>query len=174
MKRLFFITIIFSCLLITSCKSNIELLSGKQDAIKMERFKSILLLSAENGFYKDSEYRNSGSTTTKSIKNKLRSYTSSVDISPFSSYKQVDSDTLSKYDYVILPELFLWEDRVTWLNFKPDKVILALTIYDNSNHIMNYLEIKGVGKKATLDFNDPIELVDKALDIYLPELFTAK
>lgn len=172
MKKLFFIfTILIAGLLFTSCKSTIELLNKKQDSVKMERFKAILVLTAENGFYKDDEYRFSGAATTKSVKNKLRPYGSVVDITSLSSYKQLDSNLLSQYDYVIFPELFHWEDRFTGLNFKPDKVTLALTVFDNNSHVLNYIEIKGTSQKATLDFNDPIELVDKALDIYVPQLF---
>lgn len=137
----------------------------------MDRDKAILVTTARDGFYEDMEYKGSGEKTTQSIKNKLRPYAASVEITPANSFKSINADDLLNYDYIISPEIYHWEDRATNMNFMPDKLILGLTIYDNTGNIINYLEIKGESTKVTMANNDPIELVNEGLDRYIRQLF---
>lgn len=169
MKKIFFI--LLPLLLLTSCGSTFELLNGKSSSIKMERNKAILITTADNGYYGDKEYGGSGRNTTNTLRTKIIPYASVVDISPERNFKHVDKDDLLNYDYVIVPELYQWEDRATNMNFMPDKVILGLTVYDNTGVMLNHIEIKGESTKVTMANNDPIELVEEGLDIYIRQLF---
>jgi hypothetical protein len=169
MKRL--LLILLPLFLFVSCDSTYELINHKNNSIKMERDKDILVTTASNGFYENIEYKGSGDKTTQAIKNKLRPYAASVDISPADSFKKINADDLLNYDYIISPVLYHWEDRATNMNFMPDKLILGLTVYDNTGNIINYIEIKGESTKVTFANNDPIDLVNEALDMYIRQLF---
>ncbi len=170
MKKLLFI-LFFPLIVFTSCTSTFELINGKSGAILMERDKDILLATAKNGYYEDKEYKLSGKKTTESMRNKLRRYASSVDITDKSSFKKIDKEILLDYDYVVVPEIYHWEDRATNMNFLPDKVIFGITVYDNTGVLLNHIEIKGQSTTTTFSNNDPIELVNEGLDTYIRKLF---
>ena len=169
MKRLLFI--LLPLLLLTSCDSTYELINQKNNSIKMDRDKAILVTTAKNGFYENKEYKKSGEKTTASLQAKLRPYASSVDVTPVNSFSKIDKDELLNYDYIISPDIYHWEDRATNMNYMPDKIILGITVYDNTGNILNYIEIKGESTKVTFANNDPIELVNEALDMYIRKLF---
>jgi hypothetical protein len=158
-------------ILFISCGSTFEITQERTNSLKMERGKNILVTTAHNGFYEDIEYKNSGEKTTNAVRNKLRPYAKTIDIAPTALFKFIDKQILLDYDYVIVPEIFLWEDRATNMNFKPDKLILGLTVYDSTGNILNYIEVKGESTKVEMSTNDPIDLVNKALTIYIRNLF---
>lgn len=172
MKKLLLILIsLIPLLLLTACDSTFQLIPQNGNTIKMARNKEILITTAENGYYKNKENKTSGKKTTRALETKIRPYTSRVNVTPITSFSKIDSDVLLKYDYVVCPELYHWEDRATCLSFMPDKIILGLTVYDNTGNVLNHIEIKGESTKATGVFNDPIDLIDEALDIYIRQLF---
>lgn len=164
---LLFIPLLF----LTACDSTYELINQKPSAIKMERDKDILVTTAENGYFENKEYKNSGKKTTTTIVNKLRRYASIVEVTEANSYKKINNDDLLKYNYVIVPELYHWEDRATNMNFMPDKIVLGITVYDNTGMMLNHVEVKGESTKVTMANNDPIDLINEALDIYIRQLF---
>ena len=170
-KSLLILISLFTLLFLTSCDSTYELITEKSNAIKMDRDKVILVTTARNGFFENKEYKHSGEKTTNSLSNKLRPYAASVEITPANSFKAIKQDQLLQCDYIVQPELFHWEDRATNINYMPDKVILGLTVYDNTGNVLNYLEIRGESTKATISNNDPIDLINEALDIYIRQLF---
>lgn len=170
-KSLLILISLFTLLFLTSCDSTFELIPQNSKAIKMTRNKAVLITTANNGYYKTKQYRSSGKKTTRALETKLYPYASTVSVSPETSFSKIDRNTLLDYDYVISPELYHWEDRATCLSFMPDKIILGLTVYDNTGNILNHIEIKGESTKATGVFNDPIDLIDEALDIYIRQLF---
>lgn len=172
MKKLLFL--LLPLFILTSCGSTFEILSERTNTIKLERGKNILITTALDGFYEDVEYKNSGLETTNALRSKLRPYAKLIDIAPTTSFKFIDKTILLDYDYVFVPELFLWEDRATNMNFRPDKMILSLTVYDNTGNILNNIVIKGISSKIAMSTNDPIELINEALVTHLNTLFVSK
>ena len=172
MKKLLLILIsLLPLVLFTGCDSTFQLIPQNGNTIKMARNKEILITTAENGYYKNKEYKTSGQKTTRTLEKKIRPYSSRVNVTPIKSFSKIDREVLLKYDYIVCPELYHWEDRATSLTFMPDKIILGLTVYDNTGNILNHIEIKGESTKVTELFNDPIDLIDEALDIYIRQLF---
>ena len=112
-----------------------------------------------------------GIKTTKALVSRLHPFAAKVDISAANNFKAINQADLSNYDYIISPEIYHWEDRATNMSYLPDKMILGLTIYDNTGNVINYLEIKGESTKVTMASNDPIELVNEALDLFIRSLF---
>lgn len=169
MKKI--ILILLPLLFLTACDSTYELINDKPNSIKMERDKAILVTTAENGYFENKEYKQSGKKTTQAISTKLRRYASTVSITQSKTFKKIDTDILLDYDYVIVPEIYHWEDRATNMNFMPDKIVLGITVYDNTGFMLNHIEIKGESTKVTFANNDPIDLVNESLDIYIRKLF---
>lgn len=170
-KIIYIITVLFTTFLLFSCDSTFELLAQKEKSIKMDLHKDIIVTTCRNGFYNDKEYKKSGKKTTSAIYNKLRPYASTVTITEEDSFGKISKDKLLNCDYVIVPDLFLWEDRATSISFLPDKMIIALSVYDNTGNMINRIEIKGESTKATVATNDPIDLVNEAMDMYIRQLF---
>lgn len=169
MKKLLFI--LLSLFLLTSCSSTFQLIQSNKTSIKMELDRDILVTTCKNGFFEDTEYTDSGIKTTKAVENKLRRYANTVTVISETSFSKIDKQQLLTCNYVIIPELYLWEDRATSWSGKPDKMMLGLTVYDNTGTKLNHIEIKGESTSMTLDDNDPIELVNEALDMYIRTIF---
>lgn len=169
MKKL--LLILLPILLLIACDSTYQLLPHNGNTIKMERGKSVLLTTVANGYYKDKEYKRSGKKTADVLTKKLRPYVDSLDTTPAKSFSKIDSNVLLDYDYIICPEIYHWEDRATSFSSLPDKIILGITVYDNTGNVLNHIEIKAESSRVEFFANDPIDLIDEALDMYIRQLF---
>lgn len=167
--RLFFLAIAVT--LMSGCTA-----SYKQDFLKaqtaMNSQKRVLIVTPNNGTYGENYYETSGNDVAQILVRELKKYTTKTEVIPTHiSIENIEDEKLQEYDYIFIPEILHWEDRLTGWSFRPDRIEVRFDIYDNKRNMVNTVNIKGKSANVVWVSKAPKSLLPKPIRRFLKELF---
>lgn len=150
----------------------------KQDVVtpigsKLERGKAVLIATPKNGTYDKKEYQASGQQTASAVQSAFARFSDKVLISSrCSDLACLQSESANGYTYLVVPEIFHWEDRNTEWSGIPDRVEVKLVIFDSrSNSVVASIVISGKSKWATFGGDHPQDLLSEPIKQYVDSLY---
>lgn len=166
MKKLFLI--LFPCLLMLSCTSSFKYDYYNENTELLLKDKRVVITVSKDAY----SAQNSGEHVSTVIKNQLKPYTRKVLIVSKKHYLDDFTDEdLKNVDYVIIPELYKWEDHATFWSGIPDKIEFSIEIYDPERNLLKSAQIKGKSTAFAMGTNDPSELFEKPVKEILKKFF---
>lgn len=138
----------------------------------------ILLVTPADGKYKKNTYPKSGAAVADKLNVALRQYTSDISTTEHTMTLE-EAKTYAKQNNltcIIYPEITNWEDRVTAVSGKRDRVSVHMIVFDvNNNKIIDDCIIYGNGSaNVWATAKTPDILLDKPFGIYVTSLFEGK
>lgn len=168
-KSLIFLTTIIALFLMSGCSA-----SYKQDFMqgpnKMSLQKSVLIVTPKNGSYKDIPYETSGADVVQALAQELKHYSTSINIVPNQSIEDIGSE-IENYDYIIIPEILHWEDRLTGWSLRPDRIQVRFDIFDKQRQMINSVKVTGKSANIVWVSKTPKSLLPKPLRLVFTKLF---
>jgi hypothetical protein len=106
------------------------------------------------------------------LNKELKKYTPYVGIIPVTiTIDQINSQDMEKTDYVIIPQIIHWEDRLTGWSFKPDRIEVRFDIYNNQRQLIDSYMIQGRSAYIVWANKQPNSLLPRPIRNMLKELF---
>lgn len=148
--------------------------SGPDGPANLERGASVLVGLALDGVFDGKFAYESGIQTANAIATALQPHSDSVTIASSAETREV-YDAQAKQasiDYLIVPEILIWEDRNTQRWGIPDRVLVQLVLVDvNSGSVLDTTKISGTSR-TSLSWNDqPQDLLPVPLEAYASRIF---
>ncbi|MGI5055715.1 DUF4823 domain-containing protein [Treponema socranskii] len=172
MKKLYYLSVMYFIMMLISCTSTYRYSINNPSDKKLERNKIIAIATSEDGLYGSDIYTGSGRILSHIIKKELITYSSKTII--FENKESIidfSEEDISKYDYVIIPEILHWEDRATAWSGLPDKVEFSVNIYNSKRELLKSTVLSGKSARMTLRSTDPSELIEKPLNDFFKSVF---
>ena len=110
----------------------------------MQNQASILIVTPENGRYETIEYPSSGIDVASKLAQVLRKSSSKIATKQTPvTINDIGDDVLQQYNYVFIPQILHWEDRLTGWSMRPDRIQVRFDIYDNQRQLVNSYMVTG-------------------------------
>lgn len=156
--------------LVTGCTA-----SYKHDFLRppntMKPQAKVLIVTPKNGYYNETLYETSGTDVVEALTRELQSYSNSIDIIPNTNINDIIEDILHNYNYIFIPEILHWEDRLTGWSMRPDRIEIRVDIYNGNREILNSIDVKSKSANIVWVSQAPKSLLPKSFRITLQELF---
>ncbi|HEY2988843.1 MAG TPA: DUF4823 domain-containing protein [Candidatus Binatia bacterium] len=170
MKALLTISI---ALFLSSCTASYQQRVLKPASSKLDRGGGVFISTPKNGWYGNTEYKNSGKMTANAVKAAFARFSNNVYISEEclgpGCLKGVPAD---KYAYYVAPEVLHWEDRATEWSGIPDQVEIKIVVYDTkSGAEVASSVLTGKSKWATFGGDHPQDLLPEPLNRFVESLY---
>lgn len=170
MKRFIFFSI--ACVFFFSCSPLYNVSTSNKASGLFGNGTKVLLLTSQDGVSGSDVSKGSGVTLSSRIQSQLLSKQCQVkNDRDHDSILDIETETASKYDYIIVPVINLWEDNATAWSGKPDKLNFTILIYNSAKELITSADLDGQSAAAVIDENDPSELIDPLLQDYLKNMF---
>lgn len=164
-------TILFSLFFLTSCFPVYQITSSEQPQIHyIKQGASILVLTAEDGYYGSDVYKGSGLKLSRKVQAAFNYYQCNAQIDlDHSKFKELAGKDLSQYHYIVVPIITHWEDRATAWSDMPDRLSYSLFFYKNDGSSLMSVDVEAKSAIIVLS-NDPSDLIDPTLNKYLSSI----
>ena len=172
MRKIESICVLLICIIVMlSCTSTYSE-SGRVQTKTLARGANIAIAACEDGVYGSKVYKDSGFVLARKIQDTLRPYTTNTEvIRDYRTIREFTADDLLKYDYVIIPTILQWEDRVTSWSGIADKVTFAIDIYDRDGTLIQSATLSGRGPNLTFGNAHVGQLLDEPLEGFFKQSF---
>jgi len=168
-----FLFLLIAVFLLSGCATTYKHNELKPIAIKLDPSQGVLISIPEDGWYGNTQYRNSGKMTANAVRVAFAKFTSVTDVtSSCHGDDCLDSINTEKYKYYVKPEILHWEERATEWSGKPDRIEIQLVIFDvvTRNEIANS-SYTGKSKWATFGGDHPQDLLPEPTNQYVSSLY---
>jgi hypothetical protein len=135
--------------------------------------KGVLISTPKDGWYGNTQYRDSGRMTASAVRAAFSKHASSVDlISNCHGDDCLDTIDVEKYGYYVKPEILHWEDRATEWSGKSDRIEIQLVIFNavTKEELANS-SYTGTSKWATFGGDHPQDLLPESTYQYVNRLY---
>ena len=138
----------------------------------MQTQTKFLIVTPEIGRYGTIEYPTSGVDVVTALTNELKKYSQSIStiMSPV-KIENIKDEDLQQNDYVFIPEILHWEDRLTGWSFCPDRIQVRFDIYNNQRELVNSYLITGRSAYVVWVSRQPNSLLKKPIRDMLKTFF---
>ena len=85
--------------------------------------------------------------------------------------ENIKDEDLQQNDYVFIPEILHWEDRLTGWSFRPDRIQVRFDIYNNQRELVNSYLITGRSAYVVWVSRQPNSLLKKPIRDMLKTFF---
>jgi len=167
------LVLLLLAILLTSCASTYKHSELRLPSIKLDSSKGALISVPEDGWYENTQYRNSGKMTANAIRLAFIKNVSVVDLVA-SCHGEECFNTIDpeKYGYYIKPEILHWEERAAEWSGKPDRIEIQIVIYDtNTRKEIANSSYTGKSKWATFGGDHPQDLLPDPTNQYVNSLY---
>ncbi|MCL1145137.1 DUF4823 domain-containing protein [Shewanella marinintestina] len=160
-------------LTLAGCSSSYKHNEFQKPEVQLDRNVGVLISTPENGFYDQTEYKNSGRMTANEIRRAFSKNSRKVSITKdcegVSCLETIDSST---YGYYVQPIILHWEDRATEWSGIPDKLEIQIITFDSKTkkEIAN-TTFSGKSKWATFGGDHPQDLLEEPVTAYVESLY---
>jgi hypothetical protein len=173
MKKIIAILLAFSAaILMSGCTASYqsEFLHPQATMQTQTRF---LIVTPEIGRYGDIEYSTSGVEVVTALTKELKNYSQSITtiLSPV-TIENIRDEDLQNSDYVFIPQILHWEDRLTGWSFRPDRIQVRFDIYNNQRELVNSYLITGRSAYVVWVSRQPNSLLKKPIRDMLKTFFS--
>ena len=164
---------LFLAILVTGCASTYKYKESQSIETKLDRSKGVLISTPEDGWYGNTQYRNSGRMTAIAVRRAFSKYASTVDlVNTCHGDDCLDSIDTEKYGYYVKPEILHWEERATEWSGKPDRIEIQLVIYDSvTKKELTKSSYTGKSKWATFGGDHPQDLLPEPTFQYVSSMY---
>lgn len=160
-------------LFLSGCSSSYKYNEYQAPEVKLAQNVSVVISVPENGWYGQTEYKNSGRMTANVIRSAFSKNTQKVTVTSNCKGKEcLNSIDSNEYGYFIEPIILHWEDRATEWSGKSDKIEIQMITYDlkTKKEIAN-TTFSGKSKFMTLGGDHPQDLLDEPANKYVETLY---
>jgi hypothetical protein len=171
MKNLIGIAMVSS--LLCGCVHTYEISKHRQN-LNLKRDGSAYVAVPADGRYGDILYHGSGATTAQMVAGAFAKHLNRIHVADNAESFDTafESSKKGNFDYLILPQIFHWEDRATEWSGLPDRIEVKIQIVDTVNSsTLDSVIIKGKSRWATFGGDHPPDLLPKPLNHYVDSLF---
>lgn len=173
MKKTLMLLILFVVMILVGCSPNYNHQKLQSVDQKLDSSEGVLISIPENGWYENTEYRNSGKMTANAVRAAFSKYTSRVDVTNKchgdDCFGIIDFE---KYGYYVKPEILHWEERATEWSGIPDQIEIQLAVYDviTKEELANY-SYTGKSKWLTFGGDHPQDLLPEPTNRNVRKLY---
>lgn len=162
MKKLA-LAMFISVLAVSCAQRSITPMSG--NAEKLDKAKSILVVTAKDGAYDKTVYQGTGAEFATLVMAEFSKYAKHCDLAPNSDLAAAQAMAKEKgASYVAVPEIMHYEDRNTVWSGRPDQISVKVSVYDAATGtLLNSSMLSANSSSATFTSNRPMELVTEPL-----------
>lgn len=167
------ILVVLSLSLISGCASTYKHSEFQAPTSKLDSTKGILISTPKNGWYGNTQYRNSGRMTANAIKAAFSKNAKKADVTRDCKGDEcLSSIDIGKYGYYVKPIILHWEDRATEWSGKPDRVEIQMVVFDvlTKGELANS-SYTGTSKWATFGGDHPQDLLHDPTNEYVSSLY---
>ena len=133
-----------------------------------------LLVTPANGSFEGTEYPTSGNDVIFALTKELGRYTQSIaTIASPVPIEAIKESTLEQYDYVIIPQILHWEDRLTGWSFRPDRIEIRFDIYNNQRQPLDSYLVQARSAYIVWVSKHPNSLLPVPIKTMLKKMFDA-
>lgn len=172
MKKIIALLLVFSAtILMSGCSASYQSEFLHPQATMQTQTK-FLIVTPEIGRYGTIEYPTSGVDVVTALTNELKKYSQSIStiMSPV-KIENIKDEDLQQNDYVFIPEILHWEDRLTGWSFRPDRIQVRFDIYNNQRELVNSYLITGRSAYVVWVSRQPNSLLKKPIRDMLKTFF---
>ena len=172
MKKIIAVLLAFSAaILMSGCSASYqsEFLRPQAAMQPQTRF---LIVTPEIGRYGDIDYPTSGVDVVTALTKELKTYSQSITtiMTPV-TIENIRDEDLQNCDYVFIPQILHWEDRLTGWSFRPDRIEVRFDIYNNQREMVNSYLITGRSAYVVWVSRQPNSLLKKPIRDMLKTFF---
>lgn len=159
-------------LLFTSCTSTTKFQMDNLYEEGLDKNQNIAITVCEDGIYGSDIYIGSGRTVANILKQQLASYGKKVTVLRNKEvFEDLTEDDFNNYEYFFIPEIIHWEDRATVWSGLPDKVEIAIDVYDSNKNLLKSVILTGKSASITLGTTDLSELIQEPFADFCKAVF---
>ena len=164
---------IFFIIVVTGCASTYKHSELQSLSSKLDPSKGVLISVPEDGWYENTQYRNSGKSAANAIRVAFIKNASKVDVvSSCHGDECLETIDSVKYGYYVKPDILHWEDRATEWSGKSDRIEIQIVVYDTVSKIeLANTTYTGKSKWATFGGDHPQDLLSEPTDQYINSLY---
>ncbi|MCC4834970.1 DUF4823 domain-containing protein [Shewanella sp. 10N.7] len=158
---------------LSGCSSSYKHNEFQSPEVKLDRSVAVLISTPENGWYDQTEYRNSGRMTANAVRSAFSKSASKVTITTDCKGQEcLESIDPNTYGYFVQPIILHWEDRATEWSGKSDKVEIQIITYDSkSKKEIGNTTYTGKSKWLTFGGDHPQDLLEEPTHKYVESLY---
>ena len=167
------IMIVSALIVLSGCSSSYKHNEYQKPELKLDQSVGVLISTPENGWYDQTEYRNSGRMTANAIRGAFVKNTRKVSITTECKGAEcLDNIDANKYGYYVEPVILHWEDRATEWSGKSDKIEIQIITYDaKTKKEIGNTAFSGSSKWATFGGDHPQDLLEEPTNQYVETLY---
>ena len=165
--------VVLSLSLIAGCASTYKHSEFQAPTAKLDSTKGVLISTPEDGWYENTQYRNSGRIAANAIRAAFSKNAKRADVtSDCKGDECLNSIDSKKYAYYVKPIILHWEERATEWSGKPDRVEIQMVIFDvlTKEELANS-SYTGKSKWATFGGDHPQDLLPDPTNEYVSKLY---
>ncbi len=163
-------SVLLVVMLVTGCASKYRVDSMSAPTQKIDTTATFYLALSKDGQYNGANYAASAEAVNRSIERELTIIGATVvGASNVETLNEALSQaSINDAEYLFLPRIIHWEDRVTEWSGRPDRITMAYSIYsaDTSEKLIS-ATISASSKWATFGGDHPQDLVPKTVQDFL-------
>ena len=159
--------------MVAACTSTYKHSELKSAEPKLDPAQGVLISIPEDGWYSNTQYKNSGRMTSNAIRAAFSKFARKVAIAgDCKGEKCSESVDIEEFGYFVKPMILHWEERATEWSGKPDRIEIQITIYDaiTREEIANS-SYTGKSKWATFGGDHPQDLLPEPTLKYVQSLY---
>lgn len=172
MKR--FITallILTATILISGCSASYQS-EFLHPQTAMQSQARVLIVTPDIGRFESIEYPTSGNDVVRALTQELKDYCQWISTTPNTlRIEDISDENLQFIDYVFIPEILHWEDRLTNCSYRPDRIQIRFDIYDSQRQLVNVYLITGRSAYFVWMNRQPSSLLKKPIQDMLKTFF---
>lgn len=155
------------------CSSRYKYMTTQEAKTKLIEGEGVFISMPQNGFYGMTIYEKSGAMTARAVEAELMNYTDTVKVSTSCEGKECfDQIEKKTYKYYFEPKIVQWEERATEWSGLPDRITVALTVYDTKNEEKIFSQqFSGASKWLTFGGDHPQDLLHVPIEKRLKSLY---
>ncbi len=169
-KKLF---IFISVLIMSGCASTYKHVDLQAPAEKLNPARGVLISIPEDGWYENTQYKNSGKMTANAVRAAFAKNAKRTDLTKDCKGDAcLNNINLNKYGYFVKPVILRWEDRATEWSGRPDQIEIQIIVFDAATRKeLANSSYSGKSKWATLGGDHPQDLLPEPTNEYVRKLY---
>ncbi|WP_084684845.1 DUF4823 domain-containing protein [Methylohalobius crimeensis] len=160
-------------MVVSGCASTYRHSELQAPVAKLDSSLGVLISVPEDGWYENTQYRNSGRMAANAVRAAFSKNARKVDIAQDCRDEEcLDGIDAEKYGYFVKPVILHWEERATEWSGKPDRIEIQIVIYDavTKSEVANS-SYTGKSKWATFGGDHPQDLLPEPTNEYVSNLY---
>ena len=160
-------------ILATGCTASYKHSELKPITASLDGSQGVLISTPPNGWYENTQYRNSGKMTVNAVRAAFSKYASIVDVTD-SCHKDdcLAGIDAKRYGYYVKPAILHWEERATEWSGKTDRIEIQIVVFDaETQGELTNATYTGKSKWATFGGDHPQDLLIDPTNQYVETLY---